>query len=62
VFFMQNFEGQREDITDGTLALPLAEGVSLQMVDVDNIGALAGEALADPDRYIGQKSNWLATR
>lgn len=55
VFFMQNLEDQREDIMDGTLALPLAEDVPLQMVDVDDIGALAGEALADPDRYIGEE-------
>ena len=54
VFFMQNFEGQREDITDGTLALPLAEDVSVQIVSVDDIGGLAAEALADPERYKGQ--------
>jgi uncharacterized protein YbjT (DUF2867 family) len=54
VFFMQNFEGQREDITDGTLALPLAEDVSVQIVNVDDIGGLAAEALADPERYKGQ--------
>jgi uncharacterized protein YbjT (DUF2867 family) len=54
VFFMQNFEGQREDITDGTLALPLAEDVSVQIINVDDIGGLAAEALADPERYKGQ--------
>ena len=54
VFFMQNFEGQREDITDGTFALPLAEDVSVQIVSVDDIGGLAAEALADPERYEGQ--------
>ena len=54
VFFMQNFEGQREDITDGTFALPLAEDVSVQIVNVDDIGGLAAEALADPERYKGQ--------
>lgn len=54
VFFMQNFEGQREDITDGTLALPLVEDVSVQIVNVDDIGGLAAEALANPDEYKGR--------
>jgi uncharacterized protein YbjT (DUF2867 family) len=54
VFFMQNFEGQREDITDGTLALPLVEDVSVQIVNVDDIGGLAAEALANPDEYEGR--------
>ncbi|WP_137285257.1 NmrA/HSCARG family protein [Halorussus salinisoli] len=54
VFFMQNFEGMREDIEEGTLATGLAEGVSLQMVDVDNIGGVVAEAFADPDRYVGE--------
>ena len=54
VFFMQNFEGQREDITDGTLALPLVEDVSVQIVNVDDIGGLAAEALANPDGYEGR--------
>lgn len=54
VFFMQNFEGQREGITDGTLALPLVEDVSVQIVNVDDIGGLAAEALANPDEYEGR--------
>ena len=54
VFFMQNFEGRREDITDGTLALPLVEDVSVQIVNVDDIGGLAAEALANPDEYKGR--------
>ena len=54
VFFMQNFERQREDIMEGTLALPLAEGVSLQVVDVDDIGSLAARALTNPDQYVGE--------
>jgi len=52
--FMGNFEGQREAIEAGTLATPLAEGSSLQMVDVDDIGALAASVFADPDRYVGE--------
>jgi uncharacterized protein YbjT (DUF2867 family) len=53
-FFMQNFEDLREAIMDGRLELPLAEDIPLQMVDIDNIGALAAEVLADPDRYVGE--------
>ncbi|MFC4552665.1 MULTISPECIES: NmrA/HSCARG family protein [Halorussus] len=54
VFFMQNFEGMREDVEGGTLAMGLAEGVSLQMVDADDVGAFVAEAFADPDRYVGR--------
>jgi uncharacterized protein YbjT (DUF2867 family) len=54
VFFMQNFEMQRETIADGTIVFPFAEGNPVQMVDVDNIGAFVATALADPDRYIGE--------
>ncbi len=54
VFFMQNFEATREEIEDGTLANGLAEGVSLQMVDADDLGEFVAEAFADPDRYLGE--------
>ncbi|WP_162224575.1 NmrA/HSCARG family protein [Halorussus amylolyticus] len=54
VFFMQNFEGTREDIESGQLAMGLAEGVSLQMLDVDTLGAFVAEALADPETYLGE--------
>lgn len=54
VFFMQNFETQRETIASGTVAFPLAEGRSVQMIDVTDIGAFAAAALANPDRYIGE--------
>ena len=54
VFFMQNFEMQRETIADGTIMFPFAEGNPVQMVDVDNIGAFVATALADSDRYIGE--------
>ena len=56
VFFYQNFEAFVEDIVDdGTLALPLEEGVSLQMVDVDDVGRAAAVALEDPDRFVGER-------
>lgn len=54
VFFMQNFEMQRETIANGTVAFPLAEGSLVQMIDVTDIGAFAAATLADPDRYIGE--------
>ncbi|RBI58448.1 NmrA/HSCARG family protein [halophilic archaeon] len=54
VFFMQNFEGMREDIENGTLAMALAEGVSLQMIDADDIGAFVAQAFTNPDAYLGE--------
>lgn len=55
VFFFQNFEAFAEDILEGTLALPLEEGVSLQMVDVDDLGHAAAVALAKPEEFIGDR-------
>ncbi|NHN46171.1 NmrA/HSCARG family protein [Halostella sp. JP-L12] len=56
VFFFQNFEAFAEDVVDdGQIALPLAEGVSLQMVDVDDVGRAAAVALADPDEFVGER-------
>lgn len=54
VFFMQNFEGMREAILDGTLAMALAPGTPLQMVDAENLGELAARALDEPERYVGE--------
>lgn len=51
---MRNFEMQREMIHDGTVSFPLAEGSPVRMVDVDDIGAFAATALANPDRYLGE--------
>jgi uncharacterized protein YbjT (DUF2867 family) len=55
VFFFQNLEAFAEDIMEGTLALPLAEGVSLQMVDVDDVGHAAAVAFAAPDEFVGER-------
>ena len=54
VYFMQNLEGMRETILDGTLAMGLERHVPLQLVDVDDIGALVAEAFADPEQYVGE--------
>lgn len=54
VFFLQNLEGMREQVVDGTLAMGLAPRVPLQMVDVENLGALAAQAFQNPDFYMGE--------
>jgi len=55
VFFFQNLEAFAEDIGDGTLALPLEEGVSLQMVDSDDVGRAAAVAFEHPDEFVGER-------
>ncbi|WP_231187584.1 NmrA/HSCARG family protein [Haladaptatus sp. DYF46] len=54
VFFMQNFEGQRDAVENGTMALALDEGVELQMIDVDDIGAFVARIFENPDEYRGE--------
>lgn len=55
VFFFENFEAFAEDIVEeSTLALPLAKGVSLQMVSNDDLGHAAAVALENPDEFIGE--------
>ncbi|ADB60374.1 NmrA family protein [Haloterrigena turkmenica DSM 5511] len=56
VFFFQNLEAFAEDVVeDGQLALPLEEGVSLQMIDTDDVGRAAAVALANPDEFVGER-------
>ena len=56
VFFLQNFEAFAEDIVeDGTVALPLEEGVSLQIIDVDDLGRAAAVAFEAPDEHVGER-------
>lgn len=53
--FMQNFAAMMaEEIHDGRLVMPLSEGVSLQMIDTDDIGATVAAAFADPERFVGE--------
>lgn len=55
VFFMQNFAYMHgEELQDGTLSMPLDEGVELGLVDADDIGQAVAMAFADPDRFVGQ--------
>ncbi|WP_226005884.1 NmrA/HSCARG family protein [Natrinema salinisoli] len=56
VFFFQNFEAFAEDVVeDGQIALPLEEGVSLQMIDVDDVGRAAAVAFEHPDEFVGER-------
>ena len=52
-FFMQNFEGMRDDVLGGELALPIEPRVPLQLIDVADLGALVGELVADPEAHAG---------
>jgi uncharacterized protein YbjT (DUF2867 family) len=54
VYFMGNLEANREDIQNGTLALPLNRGVRLQMLDVADYGAIAARVLTEPNKRIGE--------
>jgi hypothetical protein len=39
---------------EGTLALPLEEGVSLQMADVVDVGHASAVGEGDPERFVGE--------
>lgn len=54
VFFMQNFEGFRPDIVDGTLALPITEDTIHQVFDYRDMGPVAAQVFAEPGRYVGR--------
>jgi uncharacterized protein YbjT (DUF2867 family) len=52
---MQNFERELADeIEAGRLPMPLAEGVTLQLVDATDIGRAAATAVADPETFAGE--------
>ncbi|RQH03060.1 NmrA/HSCARG family protein [Natrarchaeobius oligotrophus] len=56
VFFFQNFEAFAEDVVEeGTLALPLEEGVPLQMIDTDDLGRAAAVAFERPEEFVGER-------
>ncbi len=55
VFFFQNLEAFAEDVVEeGQIALPLEAGVSLQMIDTQDVGHAAAVAFENPDEYIGE--------
>ncbi|TYL40444.1 NmrA/HSCARG family protein [Natronococcus pandeyae] len=56
VFFFQNFEAFAEDVVeDGQVALPLEEGVALQMIDTGDVGRAAAVAFENPDEFLGER-------
>ena len=54
VYFMQNFAWQEADLQAGRLALPLADGVSLGVVDVGDIGRTVATCFAAPAEWMGE--------
>src|SRR5258708_11079054 len=54
VFLMENFLANRDTIVSGTLAEPLTPATPLQLVAVDDIGAFATLAFADPEQWVGR--------
>jgi len=54
VFLMENFLFNRDTIVSGTLAEPLMPATPLQLVAVDDIGAFAALAFAEPEQWIGR--------
>jgi uncharacterized protein YbjT (DUF2867 family) len=54
VWFMHNLEPAFEDILDGTLALPIEEEVTLQMIDVNDVGRAITRVVAAPDEFAGE--------
>lgn len=53
VFFMNNFEGMRDSIREGTLSLPLPPDAPLQMIAVRDIGRYTGVVLENPAEFVG---------
>ena len=54
VFFMENFNWNRQEITGGQLTVALKPETRLQMLAVDDIGAFVALAFSRPDEYIGK--------
>jgi uncharacterized protein YbjT (DUF2867 family) len=55
VFFMQNWEGMRDNILGGTLAQPLDPDKAFQQVAVEDVGAFAAMAFEHPEEWIGRE-------
>jgi uncharacterized protein YbjT (DUF2867 family) len=54
VFFMDNWLRLKETVFGGQLPQPLSPDTTLQQIAVDDIGAFAARAFADPDAWIGR--------
>lgn len=55
VFFMDNWEGMRDQILSGTLPQPLDPDKPLQQVAVEDIGAFTALAFEDPQKWVGRE-------
>ncbi len=55
VALMENWEGQRKEISDGKLEWPLDPDKKLQQVSVDDIGAIVAIAIEHPDRWLSRE-------
>jgi len=53
VYFMENWLGMKDQILEGKLELPLKPETRLQMVAVDDIGAVAAMAFEHPKHWQG---------
>lgn len=54
VWFMHNLEPAFDAVLEGTLPLPIAEDVTLQMIDVDDVGRTIARILDDPGEFAGE--------
>jgi uncharacterized protein YbjT (DUF2867 family) len=54
VFFMENWLNQKESIADGTLRFAFQPTTRMQMIAVDDIGALASLAFEHRGRWLGK--------
>ncbi|WP_405640490.1 NmrA/HSCARG family protein [Streptomyces uncialis] len=54
VFFMENWEGHREEIAAGELVTPLSPDRPVQLLSVEDVGAFALLAFTHPDEWIGR--------
>lgn len=54
VFFMENLLGMRNRLDEHTIALPLRPETRLQMIAVDDIGAVAAMAFEHPGHWQGR--------
>lgn len=54
VFFMENWLGMKQQIEQGTLALPLRPETRFQMIAVDDIGEFVALAFSHPGKWQGR--------
>ena len=57
VWFMQNWLNWRDWILQGTLSLPLSPNKNFQQINVDDVGAFATLAFANPEKWLGREED-----